>query len=107
MFHLILKITVIIFIIEKKGAKKNDIIKFKSKSIDRKLDNEIDDEIYENYRDPNKDNLIDKFKVQFENIKIKNLDRPDKLEYFINDKFIREKSGMAKKVEDLNRQISN
>jgi len=84
----------------KKKHNKDDIINFKSKSVAGKNNND------ENEKRDNA-NLIDKFKLQFDKMKIKNIDRPDKLEHFINDKFVREKTGMAKKVEELNRIICN
>ena len=96
-------IKVIIYIksSDKKPKKKDEIINFKSKSISARTNPNL----YEDNEKRDNGNLIEKFKLQFDGTKIKNIERPDKLEHFINDKFIREKNGMTKKLEELNRVI--
>jgi len=50
--------------------------------------------------------LSNSLQKQFENIKIQ-IPNPDRLENYREEKFIREKSDIAREAENLNRQISN
>lgn len=51
--------------------------------------------------------LSNKLKHQFEKTKITNLKNPDKLENYIEEKFVRDKGDVAKNMENIKREIGN
>jgi hypothetical protein len=68
--------------------------------------NDLDIENEDHIPQEKRKTLPNKLKRQFEVIKIKDLNNPEKLEHYQEEKFIRGKSQMARQVGDLTREIS-
>jgi len=66
----------------------------------RELDEKIDIEKRK------KLSLAGKLKTQFDQVKISDLNTPDKLENHVTEKFKRDKSGITKLMADLDEEIS-
>ena len=47
-----------------------------------------------------------KMKAQFDMIRLEDLKKPDKIDKYVDDKFIRNKSQIAKNLEKLARELS-
>jgi len=47
-----------------------------------------------------------KMKAQFDRVKLEDLKKPDKIDNYVDEKFIRNKSQIAKNLEKLTRELS-
>jgi hypothetical protein len=47
-----------------------------------------------------------KMKAQFDKVRLEDLKKPDKIDNYVDEKFIRNKSQIAKNLEKLTREIS-
>lgn len=97
----------------------DNIIKFRSKSKDKRLNNtsniinihdyEIEEDFVENDEShlplERRKTLSNKLKCQFEKTRIKNLNNPDKLEDYNDNKFIRGKGTVSKNMDYIKREI--
>jgi len=88
----------------------NAVIRFRTKSKEKKQKRAQEDKLTVEEEKLEKEkklrtSLGNKLKAQFDKIKLKDLKTPDKLDNHVDEKFIRDKSGVTKEMEKLTREI--